>query len=135
MTRNKELHGATMEEQNKIQRIQAIRVMQQKYGDGLRNVKYRFPSLYRETYLQLSDMSTFHILKWIETYELIWRTLNRENTKERRRLIRVAKKAYINKSIIHIYDRLTLFTDTMSTLIRRSTSYLTTWKSNHVVIL
>ena len=74
-----------------IQRAQAIKVLQQKYGESLSNFQQRFSSLYRETVIQLCDRSTLHILKWIETYEISWRSLNRENTKERRGLIQVIK--------------------------------------------
>ena len=121
-----------MEEQNKIQRAQAINVLQQKYVEGFRNVQQEFPSLYRQTCIQLRDISKLRILKWIETYEISWRTIHMENTKERRRLIRVVERAYMNNSMINIYGRLAHFTDKLSTLINRSTLYLTTWECKHI---
>ena len=94
---------------------------------GIRNVRRRFPMLYREPIQLLCNRSTLQLLKWIETYEECWRTLNIENTIERQHLIGVIKKAFRNKNTVPGYLRLSLFGEARSIVIRRSTFFLTGW--------
>ena len=124
VTRNKELYGAMPKEQKHIQREKAIKVVQQKCKEVIRLLKMRSPMLYRLSYIQLYDRSTFQLLKWIEAYEESWRTLNKENALERRRLFSVIKKAYRHTTNLPRYVRMSLFGESKSTLIRRSTVFL-----------
>ena len=87
----------------------------------------RFPTLYRESSQCLYDRSTLQLIKWLETYEDYWRTLNRENTIERRRLIGVIHKAFRRRHTVPGYIQLSLFGEAKSILTQQSTSYLTRW--------
>ena len=83
--------------------------------------------LYRESIQLLCNMSTLQLLKWIETYEEFWRTLNRENTVERWRLIGVINEVFRNKNTVSGYLRLPLCGEARIIVIRRSISFLTSW--------
>ena len=83
--------------------------------------------LYREPFQFLCYRSTLQLLKWIETYEECWRTLNRENTVERWRLIGVINEVFRNKNTVPGYLRLPLCGEARIIVIRRSISFLTSW--------
>ena len=91
--------------------------------------------LYIESYINLCDRSTLQLLKCIEIYEECWRTLNRENTLERRQILGVIKKAYRNQKNIQGYARMTLFGEGRSILIRRSTPFLACWMKKCTMVV
>ena len=88
ITRNKQLHGITPEEERRIQRDRTINIAKIKYAEGFKHVQARFPTLYRESCVTLCDRSILQLLKWIETYEICRSKLNRENTALRRSLLK-----------------------------------------------
>ena len=133
--RNKELHGKTPEEQRQIQKERTIEVVIQKYQEGTKNVRRRFPMLYRDPLQHLCDRSTLQLMKWLATYEECWRKLNREDTKERRRLIGIVKKGFRQKHKVPGYLRLSLFGEAKSTIIRRSTLFLANWVSKYNIAM
>ena len=77
--------------------------------------------------MHLCDRSTLQLAKWIATYEECRGSIDRANTVERRRLINTVNKAFRQKHIVRGYDRVSLFSEPKSTLIRRSTAFLTNW--------
>ena len=86
--------------------------------------------LYRESSQLLCDGSTLQLLRWLDTYKECWRTLNRENTLERRRLVGVVKKGFRIKHTVPGYLRLSLFGEAKTIVIQRSTHYLSSWVKN-----
>ena len=75
-TRNKVLHGNTLEEQNRVKRVGAIQLVAKKYREGIKTV------------CTLCDKPTLQLLEWIETYTICRGSLTRKNKKKRRSLIR-----------------------------------------------
>ena len=130
--RNQALHGASPEDQRKIQREQTIALVQTKFKEGIRTVQRKFPTLYREPCITLCDRSTLQLLKWVETYEECRKSIDREVTKERQRLIRIVKRAYRNKNRVTGYGKVYLFGETKAKLIRRSTTFLTGWVNKYL---
>ena len=119
----------------KYKKKRTIEVVIQKYQEGTKNVRRRFPMLYRDPLQRLCDRSTLQLMKWLATYEECWRKLNREDTKERRRLIGVVKKGFRQKHKVPGYLRLSLFGEAKSLIIRRSTQFLLNWVSKYTMAM
>ena len=94
----------------------------------------KYPMLYREQCTHLCDRSTLQLAKWIATYEECRGLIDRANTVERRRLINIVKKAFRQKHKVQGYTRVSLFSEPQSTLIRRSTAFLTSWVEKYRMI-
>ena len=127
VARNKALHGTTLVEQQQIQRTRAIQVVTKKYTEGLRHLKQGFPRLYMEPCKVLCDRTTLQLLKWIETYNICWGSLRREDTKRRRGYIAAIKKAFKRKILVSKYGQIILFKENRGTLCRRDTRHLQKW--------
>ena len=132
VARNKVLHGTTLVEQQQIQRIRTIQVVTKKYKEGINQVKQSFPRLYMEPCNLLCDRTTLQLLKWIETFNICWGSLRREDTKRRRGYIAAIKKAYKRKSSMSKYGQITMFTEHRSILCRKETGHLKRWVEKYV---
>ena len=87
-TRNKVLHGITIEEQNKIQRLQAIQTVTRKFLEGNRSLRASYPRLYMETCQKLCDKPTLQLLKWIATFSVCRASLSKDRILKRRRILK-----------------------------------------------
>ena len=125
--RNKELHGATPEEQRQMQRVRTIQVVTQKFREGNRQLREEFSHLYREPCNVLCDRSTLQLLKWIETFNACWGSIRREDTKQRRRLRITIKHAFKSRHLLSKYSQILLFKDKQNILCRRDTRHLQKW--------
>ena len=123
-TRNKLLHGATLADQNKIQREWAIQIVVKKFAEGTRNIRRIFPRLYLEPCNILCDRSTLQLLKWIETYDICMGASKRDNTKKRQGFIQAIKRAFHQRTKMCNYGQIILFAEPWSTLCKRNTDQL-----------
>ena len=126
-TRNKVLHGTTVQEQNQIQRIRVIQVVTQKHREGLKQVRRKFPSLYMEPCIQLRDKPTIQLVKWIETYNACMGSIRKEDIKNRRKYAATIKQAYKRKGALSRYRQILLFHSPKSNLLQKHTGYLKKW--------
>lgn len=125
--RNKILHGITIEEQLRIQRIRAIQTVTRKYQEDTRSLRARFPRLYMETCQTLCDKPTLQLLKWIETFNLCQGYLSKDKMRKRRGIIRDVKRAYKMRSDFAPYIGTQLFHEPCSQLCKRDIAFLENW--------
>ena len=102
-TRNKVLHGHTLEEQNRVQRVKTIKLVTEKYNEGA-SLKDTFPDLFREPCLTLCDKPTLQLKKWVDTYNIYRGFVLKKYTKKRRQLLRGIHEAYITKVHLSQYN-------------------------------
>ena len=129
------LHGITIEEQNKIQRLQAIQSVTRKFQEGNRSLRASYPRLYMETCQNLCDKPTLQLLKWIATFNVCKAYLSKDRVRKRRRIIKEIKKAYRGRSQVNHYTAIQLFSEAYSRLCKRDTTYLDRWLTRYRSIL